>query len=247
MNIGLVIQTRMGNTRFRGKTLQTVLDKTLHEYQVERLKQCKIPNKLIYIFPKDKDDDTYEEICKKQNLLYFRGSTNDVLDRYYQTAIHYKLDIIIRLTGDCPLVDPDEIDKIIQYLIDSKLDYVSNVFKRIDSRGRGMDTEAFWFNTLEKTFYLAKEQKERENVTYYIYTHSEEFNIHYIDYPNDVCHYRLTVDTPDDFQLIKKIIEELYPNNPNFRYRDIACLLINNPDWLKLNEYVEQKKQGDNI
>jgi spore coat polysaccharide biosynthesis protein SpsF len=236
----------MSNTRFRGKTLQTVLDKTLHEYQVERLKQCKMPNKLIYIFPEDKDDDIYEEICKQQNLLYFRGSTNDVLDRYYKTAIYYNLNIIVRLTGDCPLIDPNEIDKIIQYLINSKLDYVSNVFKRKNSRGRGMDTEAFWFNTLEKTYNEAKEQKERENVTYYIYTHPEKFNIHYIDYPEDVCHYRLTVDTPEDFKLIKKIIEELYPQNPNFRYKDIANLLSDNQDWLKLNETIEQKKQGDN-
>ncbi|GED63645.1 cytidylyltransferase domain-containing protein [Lysinibacillus fusiformis] len=240
MRIVAIIQARMGSTRLPGKILKKVNGRPLLSYQLERLQQSNYINDLVIATTLNEKDDLIVEFCKKNNILWFRGSEKDVLARYYETAKTFKADAIVRITSDCPIIDVQVVDKTIQYFVDNNYEYVSNTVDR--TYPRGLDTEAFTFEALEKAYKEAVMERDREHVTAYFYTNPDVFKISSVRNETDYSKYRWTVDTEEDFQLIKNIIEKLYNDNPNFTFHDTVKLMEANPDWFYINAHIEQKK-----
>ncbi len=240
MRIVAIIQARMGSTRLPGKILKKVNDRPLLSYQLERLQQSNYINDLVITTTMHEKDDLIVEFCKKNNILWFRGSEKDVLARYYETAKTFKADAIVRITSDCPIIDVQVVDKTIQYFVDNNYEYVSNTVDR--TYPRGLDTEVFTFEALEKAYKDAVMERDREHVTAYFYTNPDVFKISSVRNETDYSKYRWTVDTEEDFQLIKNIIEKLYNDNPNFTFHDTVKLMEANPDWFYINAHIEQKK-----
>ncbi|RCW77359.1 cytidylyltransferase domain-containing protein [Saliterribacillus persicus] len=242
MKVVAIIQARMGSTRLPGKVLKKVLDKPLLEYQIERVKRSKLIDEIVIATTTNEADELIIDFCERLSISYYRGSENDVLSRYYEAANIHKADVVVRLTSDCPVIDPVVIDTNIQYYLDNQtdFDYVSNTHKR--TFPRGFDTEVFSFDALEAAFKKAELASEKEHVTPYIYQNPSQFRIGHVFGEDDHSDLRLTVDTKEDFLLIEKIIDVLYKNNPNFTYDDIVKLLNENKDWLKINAEIKQKK-----
>ena len=170
------------------------------------------------------------------------GSEEDVLLRYYEAATEFGTDIVVRVTSDCPLIDPAVVDKVIKYYKNNweKYDYVSNTLTR--TYPRGMDNEVFSYKALQEAYYNAQEQLEREHVTPYICCHPERYRLDNVSHHENQSQHRWTVDQIEDFLLIENIIKALYPNNPQFNMTDVLILLKEHPEWVKLNAGVEQKK-----
>ncbi|WP_088071942.1 cytidylyltransferase domain-containing protein [Gottfriedia luciferensis] len=244
MKVVAIIQARMESTRLPGKVLRKVLNKTLLEYQIERVKRAKCINEIIIATTTKEKDQKIVDLCELLSLSYYRGSEEDVLSRYYEAASIYQADIVVRITADCPLIDPDIIDLIIEDFIknQSRADYVSNTVQR--SFPIGMDVEVMSFALIGSINRLDLPQSYREHVTPYIYK-SGNYRIRQVLQETNKSHIRLTVDTPQDLNLISRIIEEIYPNNPFFSLQDIYKLLDRNPTLLLMNNHIKQKKIED--
>jgi spore coat polysaccharide biosynthesis protein SpsF len=244
MNTVMIVQARMTSTRLPGKVLKTVLDKPLLEYQVDRLKRVQLANRLVIATTTNETDLPIVEWCESQSIDYFRGSENDVLSRYYGAAEAHGADVIVRLTSDCPLIDPQVTDQVIQFYMDHQPEYhyVSNSLVR--SYPRGMDTEVFSFQALHEAYSEANEPFEREHVTPFIYQRPERYRMADIRYAQDQSHHRWTVDTKEDLELIRTMLETLYPVNPYFTLEDALRLHAENPEWVRINQHIEQKKLG---
>lgn len=238
--VAIIVQVRMGATRLPGKPLLKVIGKPLIYYLAERLKQSKLNLPLIFATSTNQKDDPLVEALDQQKLKVFRGSEEDVLSRYYQAATQFNIETIIRITGDCPLIDPDLIDQAVSVFVKSSYDYYSNTIKR--TYPRGMDIEIFSYSALKKAYENSTQLTEKEHVTPYIYRHPELFQLGEMLNIGDSSSYRLTVDTPEDFELIRRILGRLYPKNPQFRLVDILKLLHQEPEWVKINQHIEQKK-----
>lgn len=241
MNVVMIIQARMSSTRLPGKILKKVLDKTLLEYQIERVSRCQLVDRIVIATTVNPRDQSIIDLCEKLNISYFQGSELDVLDRYYHTAKLYSAEVIVRITSDCPLIDPEIIDQIIQFYLTfyPQYDYVSNCLQR--TYPRGMDTEVFSFSALEKAFLKGQQLHEREHVTPFIYNPQNNYKIQNIAYTENQSHYRWTVDTIEDFTLIEKMIISFYPSYPNFTLKDCLNLLQKYPEWSKINSHIAQK------
>lgn len=249
---GIIIQARMTSTRLPGKVLKPVyLDeqpKTMLEAVIERVAQCQNIDMIIVATTTNKTDDPIEKLCRRMDVECFRGDEHDVLERYYLAATRFDLTYVIRITSDCPVIDPEVIDQIVTFYKDSypRYDYVSNTLER--TYPRGLDTEIFSYQVLRQAYLEAKAEDEREHVTCYIYRNSDnKFRIQTFLQSNDYSDLRLTVDTVDDLNLIQNIYEALYPNNPNFRQKDIVHLLTEvHPEWVDINSHIGMKFYSEN-
>lgn len=240
MKTVIISQARMTSTRLPGKVLKEVLGKPLLAYQIERLKKTKKADAVIVATTVNTTDEPIVELCGRLNIACFRGSEEDVLSRYYHAACEAQADIVVRVTSDCPLIDPVVVDEVIDaFTACWECNYASNTLVR--TYPRGMDTEVFSFVALEQAFKEAAAKPEREHVTPYIYNHPEIFRIKNVLYRQDESRHRWTVDTADDFTLIEKIINELYPNKPGFALEDVLALFDRHPEWYFINAHVEQK------
>ncbi|WP_328701180.1 glycosyltransferase family protein [Aquibacillus kalidii] len=239
MKIAVIIQARMGSTRLPGKILMEVMGKPLIEYQIERINQTRSIDEVIIATTTKSEDDSIVNLCNKRKINFFRGSEEDVLSRFYDTAVKYNVDVIVRLTSDCPLIDPEVIDRTVYYFLNNSFDYVSNTVNR--KYPRGLDVEVLTMNTLTRMHNEAKSKCEREHVTPYVFNNSNDFIIGSIENDIDLSSYRWTVDTEEDFLLVKKIISSLYPKTESFLMKDILDLLELNSEWKEINNYVKQK------
>jgi len=229
MNISIIIQARCNSGRFPNKILKKLNSKSILWHVIER---CKIMNLPIIVSTTNQSiDDPIIKIAKECEVNFFRGSTNDVLDRFYQTAKKFSLDFIIRITADCPLIDPIESGKVIDSLKTGNYDYVA-----LDDTTYpdGLDTEGFSFKSLEKSWNKSKLSSEREHVTPYIKDAKNGFKLYLIKFHKNYSKYRLTVDYPDDFQLIQNIYSKLYHGNIFF-IDEIINIIKKNPELLMIN------------
>ncbi|MCM3663651.1 glycosyltransferase family protein [Mesobacillus subterraneus] len=242
MKVAAIIQARMGSTRLPGKILKTVNGKTLLEYQIERVERAKLIDEIIIATTIKESDDPIVQLCQQLSIPYYRGSEDDVLSRYYEAAINNNVQVIVRLTSDCPIIDPEIIDETIRVYLDNKntVDYVSNTLER--TFPRGLDTEVFSFDVLNQAYKTSKEKIYREHVTSFIYGNPDTFKLKNVPSLNDYSEHRWTVDTEEDFILIKNILEALYPVEKEFKLNDIIKLLNENPEWKEINSHIEQKK-----
>ncbi|WKA47114.1 glycosyltransferase family protein [Geobacillus zalihae] len=242
MKVAAIIQARMGSTRFPGKVLKKVLGKTLLEYQIERVKRAKTIDEIIIATTTKESDDPIVQLCQQLSIPYYRGSEEDVLSRYYEAATEFGVDVVVRLTSDCPIIDPNVIDKVVEHYLENKdrYDYVSNTLTR--TYPRGLDTEVMSYEVLKKAHDEAKELIYREHVTAYIYHHPDQFRLCNVSNEKDESKHRWTVDTEEDFLLIKNILETLYPLNPLFTLEDVIQILRDKPEWVEINAHIQQKK-----
>lgn len=236
MTVCAIIQARMGSTRLPGKmALPLFEDRGALELMIERVGRSRNLNKVIVATTDLPGDDEIVSICEKTDTVFFRGSEEDVLDRYYQAALaHDNPEIIVRLTGDCPLHDPNVIDLVIEKFINSDVDFVCN--NNPSTYPDGLDVEVFSFNVLEKAWNEAVRLSEREHVRMYMCNHPELFKTHNVTHSENLSHLRWTLDEQRDFKFIKKIYEALYPNNKYFTMDDILNLLENNRELVNINK-----------
>lgn len=247
MTIGAIIQARMTSTRLPGKVLQTVYqDLTMLEAVIQRVNQSEEIDKIIIATTINKTDGPIIDLCRQLKYKYpkletYRGSEHNVLSRFYFAARKYNLDHIIRITSDCPLIDHNVISHMIHLYQSQECDYLSNVVNR--TFPRGLDLEIFKFKSLEIAFFdLEVTKDEQEHVTAYIYGRPKIFKINSYEQPEDQSQYRLTVDTAEDLKLIKLIYLSLFPKyQNNFHLNQIIITLKEHPDWLLINENIEQK------
>lgn len=245
--IGIVIQARMGSSRFPGKIMKLIDKKPMLHYVLKQVKNSKKADTVILATGIASDDDVIENFCNEHNHLVFRGSKDDLLDRYYQCAKKFSLDIIVRITSDCPLIDPLLIDKMIDYFSKNTLDYFSNNFEKINNcwqnstcnYPQGMTVEICNFTTLEKAWKLATKPSEREHVFPYVQFHPELFQLDCIVNEQDLSHIRCTVDHPEDLIFVRKIYD-LIPENMGFvTINDIKTIIEKNPDLVKINNFID--------
>lgn len=232
----------MESSRLPGKILKEVKGKSLLEHQIERIKKSKKIDQIIIATSVKESEKPIVALCEKLGIPYFRGSEQDVLERYYETAKHYEVDVVVRLTSDCPIIDPIVVDSVVNKYLELALvtSYVSNTIER--SFPRGLDVEVFSFRALEKAHLTATLEVEREHVTAYMYSNQSDIKVANFNGEIDYSNNRWTVDTSDDFKLIELIINELYNPAEIFLLEDVIALLKENPDWKKINNHVEQKK-----
>jgi spore coat polysaccharide biosynthesis protein SpsF len=243
--VEIYVQARMSSTRLPGKVLKEVLDKPLLEYLMERLKRVEQADAVVILTTTNPNDEPIRAYCEEHKVLCYQGPEDDVLKRYYEVAKKRQPDAIVRITSDCPLIDPKVIDEVIAtYKARStNYDYVSNSLTR--TYPRGMDTEIFSYEALEKAFKEAQANEEKEHVTLYMYRHPELFRLMNVAAKKDFSNFRLTVDTEDDFKLIQTLLTKLYPQNPQFTLGDIIDVLQKHPEWVAINAHVEQKPITD--
>jgi spore coat polysaccharide biosynthesis protein SpsF len=237
----LIMQARMGSERLPGKVLKPVAGKPLLQYELTRLSRCQFVGETVVATTTNPADDAIVEFCRQHGVLWFRGSEEDVLSRYYEAAVWRSADVVVRVTADCPLIDPALVDDTVKFYLThrTEYDYVSNVLKR--TYPRGMDCEVFSFSALKQAFDEAKDRKEREHVTPFIYGRPERFKLGGVAGAEDQSCLRLTVDTSEDFDLIEKVITALYPAKHDFSLADIVSLLKQRPEWASINQNIKQK------
>jgi len=243
MNISAIIQARMGSSRLPGKVLKEINSKPMVLQVIERLKKSKKIDNIVLVIPDTKENDILESFCLENRINYFRGSEADVLSRYYGAAEKFNSDVIVRITSDCPLIDPEVVDWVIEKHLSSGADYTSNVFKR--TFPRGFDTEVFNFEVLKKAYQETKESYQREHVTPYIWQNPEIFRIESVEASAELNYpeFRLTVDTEKDLELIRRIFDYL----PDPGIKKVIGLLKEKPELVKLNSNVKQKDFKDSI
>jgi spore coat polysaccharide biosynthesis protein SpsF len=245
MKIGAIVQARTSSTRLPGKVLKELpyaSGITCLEQVIRRLKKSKKLNDIIIATTKEKEDNDIINIVKKEDVKYFRGSKENVLSRYYFAAKENNIDLIVRITSDCPCIDVEIVDLTIYDHINKMADYTANSLVR--TYPHGLDVEVFNFNALEKAYKNAKEDYEKEHVTPYIYRNSQIFKINIIKAPKEIYTpgIRVTLDTEEDYTLLCTVFDYLYPQNKYFDAYDVVKLFKEKP-WLKLiNKKIIQKK-----
>lgn len=235
------IEARMNSTRLPGKVLKEACGKPILELMVERLQRCENLDDIVIATSVHPSCDAIETLARRIGVHFYRGSEDDVLGRVLEAAKSVQADVIVELTGDCPLIDPAIIDQIINEYFMKGSDYCANVLKR--TYPAGMDIQIFSSTILQKVDELTQEPADREHVSLYIYQHPELFSLHNVesDLPDYMKDWRLVVDTAEDFELIRRIFEDIYPDKPAFSLVDIRKTLELHTDWLELNRHFVKK------
>jgi len=240
MKIVAIVQARMGSTRLPGKILMDVAGRPMIAQQLRRLQKCSLVNEIVVATTIHDIDDPVVRLAEHEGVTWYRGSQSDVLARYVEAAEQTKADVIVRLTADCPLIDPQITDKVIQELVDhsSSCDYASNVQQR--TFPRGLDVEAFFRDTLLRIDRLGQSTSAREHVT--IVPRSERpdlFLCRSVTDTEDNSDLRWTVDTETDLKLIRILYEELDLGNRVAPYREILGYARSHPDLSEINQQIE--------
>lgn len=237
----VIIQARTKSTRLPGKVLKNIVGKPMLAHVIERVENIRLVDEIVIATTVKEEDRVILRLANDCGVKSFSGSEEDVLDRYYQAAKRYQADVIVRITSDCPLIDPEVVDKAIAFYLKYKgtVDYVSNSLRR--SYPRGLDTEVFSFEVLERTWQKAKEPHQREHVTPYIYKHPETFRLANVENSEDRSYMRWTVDEEKDLEFVKEVYKRLYKEGEIFLMKDVLTLLRKEPQLMEINKNVTQK------
>jgi spore coat polysaccharide biosynthesis protein SpsF len=233
----------MCSTRLPGKAMMDIFGKPMLGRVIDRIKRCKSVSEVIVATTTESSDERIERYCAEQGIGCYRGSQDNVLDRYYKASKLHTADAIVRITSDCPLIDPVITDRVISAYVNNNQKYLgaSNVIKR--TFPRGLDTEVFSFNAIEYAWKNAKDKPHLEHVTKYLYENEKE-KILSVENPRDYSSYRWTVDELDDLRFARSIYEGLSDKEGLFLMNDIIDFLAKNKELLKINENVKQKEEG---
>ncbi len=241
-----IIQGRMGSSRFPGKILKEICGHPMLWWVVRRAQRSTRIDQVVVATTISPLDDAVAQFCRSADILFFRGDEFDVLDRYYQAAKENRADIVVRLTADCPLMEPHLIDEAVQTLIISELDFAANRLPPPHKRTYpiGLDVEVATFQALELAWQNAEKLYEREHVMPYLYDPGNRFKFIVLNAERDLSHYRWTVDTEQDFQFIQAVMEYLDCRD-DFTWQDIIAILQKHPELLTINASVHHKSLRD--
>lgn len=224
----------MSSSRLPNKVLKPILGEPMLWRQLERVSKVKSIDKIVIATSKDKSDDIIESTFSGSPYQVFRGSLDDVLDRYYCASQKYHADHILRLTGDCPLIDPNVIEQLIEFYLANGFDYVCNT--EVPTFPDGQDAWIFKKALLEEAWRESKLPSEREHVTMFFRNNLDKYTTGSFENKIDLSKHRWTVDEPEDFLKVEAIFKSLYPSNKEFTVQDILKFLNDNPDIDQLNE-----------
>ncbi|AGA56413.1 spore coat polysaccharide biosynthesis protein F, CMP-KDO synthetase [Thermobacillus composti KWC4] len=238
-----IVQARTGSTRLPGKVLKKLGERTVLGHVIERLKAVGSIHEIWVATTTLDQDDAIVHEAEQYRIQVYRGSEQDVLDRYYRTAVEAGAETVVRITSDCPFIDPEITDHLIRFYHESACDYASNTLER--TFPRGLDAEVFRIEALQEAWRNANQPFEREHVTPYIYLHPEKFSLASFVAEKNFSHYRWTLDTEEDWLLIQTIYKRLKHNHVCVTYSEIKRLMKQDPSLHLINAHVEQKKLGE--
>lgn len=227
-----ILQARTSSSRLPRKVLRPLMGRAMILRELDRLKECCEITQLVLATSIDPSDDELAQTVEAAGYDVYRGSLDDVLGRYYHCAQRYMPTHVVRLTGDCPVIDPHIVDRVIAQHVAKRNDYTSTTERFPD----GLDTEVMTYAALEKAYQEAALPSEREHVTLYIRRHPERFRVGTVDCAEDYGAMRWTVDEPQDFALIEKIYERFYPQHPVFTMEDILTLFREDETLAHINQ-----------
>jgi spore coat polysaccharide biosynthesis protein SpsF len=233
-----IVQARMGSTRLPGKVLMDLGSDTVLSRVVRRLRRARLVNEVVVATTTAAADDAIVLESERLGVSSFRGSEDDVLDRYYHARQEAEAETVVRITSDCPLIDPELVDETIKLFLNEHADYASNVLTR--KFPRGLDAEVFTAAALEKAWRDAREPHQREHVTPYLYEHPELFRLVSARGEVDYSFYRWTLDTTADLRLLREIYAR-FGNHDTFGWREVIALMEAEPSLTQLNSHVIQK------
>jgi len=241
MKIGCIIQARTGSTRCPGKVMKKIVGKTILELLIERLKPSKYIDEIIVATTNKPRDNVIVDLCVKNNISFFRGSEDDVLDRYYQCAKQLNIDVIVRATSDNPLADYRMMDKIIEEFMKHlpDIDLVANDIPFTFPIGLNMHIMSL--AALEKEHKETADKHDREDVVLYIIDNPTKFKVVSIHSEVNLSSERWTLDYEEDYEFIKKVFEALYKEGECFDMHQIIEYLNKNPEVRKINKHLEHK------
>lgn len=232
-----IIQARMGSTRLPGKVLAEIRGHPMLWHVVERTRAAETLDKVVVATTTQQADNVIVEFCREQGIDCFRGSEQDVLDRYYHAAREHAADAVVRITSDCPLIDPEIVDKTVRAFIAGHPDYASN--RIVPTYPRGLDTEVMTFRALEIAWREARQPYQRTHVTPFLYENPDRFTILSVTGERDYSAYRWTVDTPEDLELVRAVYARM--QGDGFLLNDVVGLMEREPELADLNRSVAQK------
>lgn len=240
MKIVAIIQARTGSTRLPKKVLKKIEKKAMLQHVIDRIKRSNLIQEIIIATTTKREDEPIVKLAEESKVKWFRGKENDVLDRYYQAAKKFRIDVIVRITADCPLIDPKISDIVIEYFLKNRFDYVSNINPY--TYPDGLDTEVFSFEVLKKAWKKARKASEREHVTSYILNHPEIFRIGNVENDKDFSHMRWVVDEESDLKFVREVYKRMYKNSQIFYMEDILSILKKEPKLAKINSSISRNE-----
>ena len=238
-SLAIIVQARMTSTRLPGKVLAPVLGRPMLAYQLERLARVRTPHITVVATTTNASDDPIARLAREAGSHVFRGSEDDVLARYAGAAADVAARTVVRVTSDCPLIDPAVIDRVIDRYAGGDCDYASNTLVR--TYPRGLDTEVLSVDTLAIAAREAIDPVEREHVTPFVYRRPERFRLCSVESEVDLSRHRWTVDEAGDLAFVREVYEALYSSMPDFGVDAVIELGRRRPDILGLNAGVRQK------
>ena len=226
-----IVQARMGASRLPGKTLADVSGQPMLSHVVRRARQVGGVDQVVVATSENPADEVIVSFCKERNIACFRGSEDDVLDRYFSAARHFEAEVVVRVTADCPMLDPGVVDRVIDRFEGGEWDYVSNVLRY--TYPDGLDTEVLGIETLERAWREATLASDREHVTTYVRNHPTLFRLANVENDEDLSAMRWTVDEPEDLEFVRTVFAEI--RSASFGMTEVLRLLGNNPELSEVN------------
>ncbi len=236
-----IIEARYRSSRLPGKVVKPVMGQPMLSRMIERVSRARTLDAIVVACPDGPEDDVVEEVAFETGVFCFRGSENDVLARVVGAASANRADVIVELTGDCPLHDPSLIDKVVSDYMLGGADFVSNILPY--TTPRGTDVRVFAASALAEIAERSSDPADREHVSLHFWEHPERYTRRNVttEFPEHASDLRLTVDTAEDFRLVNEIYDALYPGKPAFTLWDVISLLDVRPELRAINEHVQQK------
>jgi spore coat polysaccharide biosynthesis protein SpsF len=232
-----IVQARLGSSRLPGKVLADIQGHPMLWHVVERARAARTLNEVVVATTTEPADDAIVSFCREHAVACFRGGEKDVLDRYYQAALQQEAQVVVRITSDCPMIDPEIVDKTVRGFLDAQPDYASNTLVR--TYPRGLDTEVMTFEALQRAWSEAVHSYQRAHVTAYIYENPTKFRILPVIGETDHSEFRWTVDTAEDLEFVRAVYSSL--GDERFSWRDALSLMERQPQLTEINRTVAQK------
>jgi len=234
INVFAIIQARMSSTRLPGKVLMSLAGRPVLEHVVSRIEQCKTIQKVVVATSVDSSDDDIAKWCQQNGVACHRGSLNDVLDRYYRAAKAHRADAIVRITADCPAIDPTIVDEVVQGYLNGGFEFFGLAGEFPD----GLDCTVFAFSAIERAWREAKLPSEREHVGPYIEKNPQCFKSDKLEKFSGLAHLRWTLDEPRDLAFLQEVFARLYREGTPFLAQDVLALLDREPELVGINSNI---------
>lgn len=238
MKVLAIVQARYSSSRFPGKVIKELAGKPMIIHELERLRRSKMIDNIVLATSMETSDELLVKVVAAEGFTVYRGNLHDVLDRYYQCAKEYQPMHVVRITGDCPVIDWRLVDRV----INTHVEHVNDYTNLSEDYPDGLDTEVMKFSVLEEIWEKAKLLSEREHVTLYIRNHKNDFKVETISSKKKLKSMRWTVDEPQDFTFITKVFDELYASHSDFCMEDILLLLKNKPELIRINQGIQRNE-----